>query len=117
MLVSAIEYREIINSTIYQQTDKKLKKIVLEEEEWACLDDVVQVLCPLKQVTLQVFKKGASLSITNVMMLYHFCTVSLKQTVPLAPANASQVTFKSHNERLAFKNKIASKLRGSNLCL
>jgi hypothetical protein len=81
MLVRAIEYKEIINSTIYQQTDKKLKKIVLEEEEWACLDDVVQVLCPLKEVTLQVSKKGASLSITNVMMLYHFCTVSLKQSM------------------------------------
>ena len=65
MLVRAIEYKEIINSTIYQQTDKKLKKIVLEEEEWACLDDVVEVLHSLKEVTLEVSKKGASLSITN----------------------------------------------------
>lgn len=81
MLVRAIEYKEIINSTIYQQTDKKLKKIVLEEEEWACLDDVVEVLYPLKEVTLEVSQNGASLSITNVMMLYYFCTVSLKESM------------------------------------
>jgi len=79
MLVRAIEYKEIINSTIYQQTDKKLKKIVLEEEEWACLDNVVEVLYPLKAVTLEVSNKGASLSITNLMMSYYFCTVSLKE--------------------------------------
>ena len=44
MLVRAIDYKEVINNTIYQQIDRNLKKIVLEDEEWACLDDVVDVL-------------------------------------------------------------------------
>jgi hypothetical protein len=43
MLVRAIKYKEIINMTIYGQNDRNLKKIVLEDEEWALLDDLVQV--------------------------------------------------------------------------
>jgi hypothetical protein len=81
MLVRALEYKEVINNTIYQQTDRNLKKLVLEEEEWACLDDIVEVLHPLKEITLEVSKKGASLSITNVMLLYYFCTETLKDSM------------------------------------
>jgi hypothetical protein len=34
-----------------------MKEIVLEEEEWACLDHVVDVLYPLKAITLESSKK------------------------------------------------------------
>jgi hypothetical protein len=54
---------------------------MLEEDEWDCLDDVVKVLHPLKEITLEVSKNGASLSITNVMMLYYFCAESLKKSL------------------------------------
>ena len=78
MLVRAFEQRNIMSDVLYANKDDKLIKLLLKETDWICVHQLITVLKPLKEATLQCSKNGSSLMITNVIALYNYCSEMLK---------------------------------------
>jgi hypothetical protein len=81
MLTRALEYRFIIKDTVYRQQDNKLIKLILNDDDWKCIQELIAILKPFKEATLKVSKGGNSLGITNVIPLYNFCTDKLETSM------------------------------------
>jgi hypothetical protein len=79
MLVRARELKDVISDTFYQHKDKDLIALVLDEDDWNCVDQLIKVLKPLKEATLLASKNGESLMVTNMLPIYHMCTELLKE--------------------------------------
>ncbi len=73
MLIRAIEFRNVIQETVFNSQDRKLIKVCPHTEAWCYLVKLVKVLEPLKYVTLQASKSGQHFSICNVLPLYERC--------------------------------------------
>jgi hypothetical protein len=52
-------------------------KLVLDDEDWVCIKQLIGVLQPLKKTTLEVSKSGQALMVTRVIPLYYACTEML----------------------------------------
>ena len=81
MLLRAIEYKDILSDAFYRFKDRGLIKLVLDDDDWACVQKLIDVLKPLKEATLLASKNGESLMVTNMIPLYHFCTEMLKESL------------------------------------
>lgn len=79
MLLRAVEYKDIISETFYRHRDNAFINLLLDENDWSCVSQLVELLRPLKEVTLLVSQGGEALTISNVIPLFHYCTETLKQ--------------------------------------
>ena len=79
MLVRARNIRETIHATIYRHQDNGMIKLLLDEDDWKCIDDLILILEPLKEATLIASKNAASLMITNILPIYQYCTEALEE--------------------------------------
>lgn len=77
MLARAVEIRSIISDVIYAHRDNHLISLLLNDLDWLCIKQLIQVLQPLKEVTLMVSAKGSNITVANVLPLYCYCTTSL----------------------------------------
>lgn len=77
MLLRAFEQRHIMSDCIYGIKDNNLIKILLQNSDWDCIVQLIDVLKPLKEATLECSKMGSSLMITNVIPLYNYCSERL----------------------------------------
>jgi hypothetical protein len=80
MLVRAVKIKDIIDDTIYQHKDIRLIPLLLDEEDWKLVEILINVLKPLKEVTLLTSRNSESLCVTNVLPLFHYCLDCLKDT-------------------------------------
>jgi len=76
MLVRAQELKDVISDTLYQHKDKDLFALILSDEDWDCVEQLIEVLQPLKEASLLV---SESLMVTNMLPIYHMCTEILKE--------------------------------------
>jgi hypothetical protein len=56
-------------------------KLVLDDEDWVCIKQLIGVLQPLKKTTLEVSKSGQALMVTRVIPLYYACTEMLQESL------------------------------------
>jgi hypothetical protein len=81
MLLRAYTYRAIIDDVIYRTQDKTLIVLILSDEDWECVRQLIEILEPMKKVTLMVSKGGECLGITKVLGMYHYCTEALRKSM------------------------------------
>lgn len=60
MLVRALELKEVISDTIYQKKDNYLIALLLDDDDWKCINQLIKVLKPLKRNYFACFKKRRS---------------------------------------------------------
>lgn len=82
MLLRACEYKDILTDTFYRIKDRDLIKLVLDEDDWHCVKQLIYVLRPLKEATLMVSQKSESMMVTNVLPVYFACTELLSESHP-----------------------------------
>jgi hypothetical protein len=46
------ELKDVISDTFYQHKDKELINLVLSEDDWNSVEQLIEVLQPLKEATL-----------------------------------------------------------------
>jgi hypothetical protein len=73
MLVRAVDIKDVMSDTFYQHKDRDLINLVLTEEDWNCVSQLIEVLAPLKEATLLASQNGESLMVTNVIPIFNFC--------------------------------------------
>jgi hypothetical protein len=73
MLLRALEYKDVISTTFYRHEDNSFIKLLLTKEEWNTINQLIEVLKPLKDATLLASQNSDSLMITNVIPLFNFC--------------------------------------------
>jgi len=78
MLVRADDFKEIISDTVYATKDRCLVNLLLKEDDWKCIKELITILKPFKEITLMVSQEAKALSVTHVIPLFHFCTQMLK---------------------------------------
>lgn len=81
MLIRAHELKDVISDTFYQHKDKELFTLVLSDNDWNCIEQLIEVLKPLKEATLLASTNGESLMVTNMLPIYHICTEILKESL------------------------------------
>ncbi len=81
MLVRAIKIKDIISDTFYGYKDNSLIALLLDEQDWECVQQLVEILTPLKEVTLLTSRDSHSLCIASVIPLYSYCTDMLLESM------------------------------------
>jgi hypothetical protein len=81
MLVRAISIRDVMSDTFYRFKDNDLIKLVLEDKDWECVEQLINILGPLKEATLLASQDGESLMVTKMLAVYEFCVVSLEESL------------------------------------
>ncbi len=81
MLVRALKQKDIIHLTFFEHKDKSLLVLCLTEDDWECVEQLIEVLKPLKEATLLASLNGESLMITNVIPIYHYCSEMLEESL------------------------------------
>lgn len=56
-----------------------LIKLLLDEEDWECIRSLLDILQPLKEVTLLSSRCSGSLCVAEILPLYSFCTEMLTE--------------------------------------
>lgn len=79
MLVRAYHCKDIIQETIFRHQDRSLMNLVLDDSDWVCINNLIDILKPLKEATLIVSQSKQSMIISSVIPLYHACTELLKE--------------------------------------
>jgi hypothetical protein len=79
MLVRACTLKEIISDTVYANKDNRLIKLLLDDSDWDCITLLIEILNPLKEVTLLASRSGENLTVVEVIPLYTFCTEMLTE--------------------------------------
>ena len=74
MLVRAISIKDIISDTIYRHRDMLLAALLLDDNDWECIQQLVEILSPLKEVTLLTSRDSQSICNGSVIPLYSYCT-------------------------------------------
>jgi hypothetical protein len=82
MLVRALRIKDVLVETIYQHKDNSLIALLLSDIYWKCISQLIEILAPLKEVTLRASANSHALCITNVIPLYDFCVESLNEYMP-----------------------------------
>jgi hAT family C-terminal dimerisation region len=83
VLVRAVEIKEVMSDTFYRHKDQSLIKLLLTEEDWNCVSQLIDVLEPLKEATLLASKNGESLMVTSMIPIYDYCTEMLKESLKM----------------------------------
>ena len=60
MLVRAISIKDIISETINRHRDMQLIVLILDDNDWECIQRLVEILTPLKEVTLLTSRESQS---------------------------------------------------------
>lgn len=81
MLVRALRIKDVLVDTIYQHKDNSFIALLLSDDDWKCISQLVEILEPLKQVTLCASANSHALCITNVIPMYDFCVESLSENM------------------------------------
>jgi hypothetical protein len=81
MLVRAIKQKDVIHLTFFEHKDKSLLDLCLTDDDWLCVEQLTEVLKPLKEATLLASLNGESLMVTNVIPVYHFCSEMLEESM------------------------------------
>ena len=81
MLVRAYNIRDVITDTIFSHKDMLLINLLLTEQDWNCIAQLIQILKPMKDVTLLTSQSNQALCITNVLPLYSYCTEVLGKSM------------------------------------
>jgi hypothetical protein len=81
MLGRALEIKDVMSDTIYQHKDQSLINLLLDENDWHHVKQLIQVLQPLKEATLLASESGESLMVTNMLPIYHLCTEMLQESL------------------------------------
>jgi hypothetical protein len=77
MLVRAVEMKDAMSDTFYRHKDKDLINLVLTEEDWNCVSQLIEVLAPLKEATLLASQNSQSLMVINMIPIFHLCSEPL----------------------------------------
>lgn len=78
MLVRAYQQRGALSDTFYRHKDKYLINLDLSEKDWACIEQLIEILQPLKEATLLASRNGESMMVTNVIPVYQYATEELE---------------------------------------
>jgi hypothetical protein len=81
MIERALKYRTIISDVFYQHKDNTLIFLLLNEHEWDSIAQLVEILRPLKKVTLLASEDGQSLCITKVLGMFQWCIDCLTKSL------------------------------------
>ncbi len=81
MLVRAVEIKDSMSDTFYRHKDRDLINLVLSEEDWNCVSQLIEVLEPLKEATLLASQNGESLMVTNVIPIFNYCSDMLGESL------------------------------------
>jgi hypothetical protein len=118
MLVGAVKYKDILSDTFYAHKDNSLIKLVLDEGDWECISDLVDILKPLKEATLMVSQGGEALCISNVIPLFQFCAETLKTSLGKVVADEDiYVGIEAAIEKLEHYYDMVSPMVGISLSL
>jgi len=79
MLLRAVSLKETISDTIYAHKDNALIKLLLTDSDWDCIDSLLIILQPFKEVTLLCSRGSESLTVVDVLPLYNYCTEMLSE--------------------------------------
>jgi hypothetical protein len=63
-----------LSDVFYRHKHNSYITLLLDAEDWTCVEHLIGVLSPLKKATLLASKGGESLMITNVLPIYNACT-------------------------------------------
>lgn len=88
MLVRAVSMKDVISDTIYGHKDNRLIGMLLSDEDWDCINVLLKILKPLKQVTLFSSRNSDSLCVVDVIPLYNYCTEMLTEYLGDIDANS-----------------------------
>lgn len=77
MLTRAVAQKDLLYLTFFEHKDKALFELCLTEVDWNKINQLTQVLSPLKEATLLISQDGESLMVSNVIPIYHFCSAML----------------------------------------
>lgn len=81
MLVRAVKIKDVLVDTIYQHHDNSLIALLLNHDDWQCISQLVEILEPLKEITLRASADSHALCITNVIPFYDLCVESLTESL------------------------------------
>jgi hypothetical protein len=73
MISRAYEYKDVINQVVFDTKEVPLIVLNLTEEDWECVHQLIEILEPMKKVTLMVSQGGEALGITRMLGMYHHC--------------------------------------------
>ena len=60
MLERAYKYKEIIDETFYRHRETKFINLLLDDNDWKAVKDLIEVLRSLKEATLLASKDGST---------------------------------------------------------
>jgi len=101
MLQRALELKVIIEETVYASKDHILIGKVLCDEDWKCIKELIDILEPLKEVTLMGSRGKDTISIYEVLPMYHFCIHMIQESAEkLNPGHAMHVGLKNACDKL-----------------
>jgi hypothetical protein len=79
MLVRALDMKELLCETIFRTQDSSLIRLILQQNDWNCIKNLIDILLPFKELTLFASQRGENFCITRVLPLYHYCTAMLEK--------------------------------------
>jgi hypothetical protein len=101
MLVLALRIKDVLVETIYQHEDNSLIALLLSVDDWNCIVQLVEILGPLKELTLRASADSHSLYITNVIPFYDYCVESLTENkVKFEPDDEIYIGLEAAVEKL-----------------
>lgn len=77
MLLRASSLKDIISDTIYASKDNRLISLLLNDSDWECVNLLLEILNPLKEVTLLSSKGSKNLTVVDTIPMYTYCTEML----------------------------------------
>ena len=81
MLERAVKLKDVISDTIYAFRDNSMIALLLDAEDWTCMTELIDILVPLKEVTLITSLSSDSFSISHVLPLYNICIEHLQESM------------------------------------
>lgn len=81
MLERALKMKEVISDTVYGSKNDALIAKKLDQTDWKCIRNLLDVLTPFKHATEIVSKSSDSFCITHALPVYGFCAHSLEKSI------------------------------------
>jgi hypothetical protein len=81
MLVRTTEIKDAMSDTFYRHKVQNLISLVLTEEDWNYVSQLIEALTPLKETALLASQNGESLMVTNVIPIFNFCSDMLGESL------------------------------------
>ena len=72
--------KDIIADTIYRTRDNALIALLLDDSAWKWIENLLDILGFLKEVTLMVSKSSNGFCMSEVIPFYNLCIESLKDS-------------------------------------